>query len=220
MTHVMKVVVKCVNEIRAKGLKHPQFQLFLEEVNAQYTGLIYHSEVQWGRGKVLKRSFAFVEEIKNFLPEKNPKLLTGNGESALMLLSNDAWLLDLAFLVDITQHLNTLGIKLQGYGQLLLDLFNPVTAFQSKINLFQPQLSTGNTMQFENMSLFMARTKTDLVVDFAKYATICKNLCGSFAKRFQDLKNREKHLPLFQRPFTVNAQQIQDAKLQLELLDL
>jgi len=36
MTHVMEVVVKCMNEIRAKGLKHRQFQTFLEEVNAQY----------------------------------------------------------------------------------------------------------------------------------------------------------------------------------------
>ena len=158
--------------------------------------------------------------IKKFLQEKNPKLFTGNGQSALMLLSNDAWLLDLAFLVDITQHLNTLCIKLQDDGQLLPDLFNTVTAFQSKLNLFQLQLSTGNMMQFENMFSFMARTKTDLVPDFAKYSTICENLCESFAKRFQDLKNGEKHLSLFQLPCTVNMQEIQDAKLQLELLDL
>ena len=115
-------------------------------------------------------------------------------------------LLDLAFLVDITQHLNTSCIKLQGYGQLLPDLFYRVTAFQSKLNLFQLQLSTGNMMQFENMSSFTARTKTDLVSDFAKYATICENLCESFAKRFQHPKNREKHMSLFQRPFTVNVQ--------------
>ena len=44
MTHAMELVVKCVNEIREKGLKHRQFQLFLE-VNAQYKDLIYHLEV-------------------------------------------------------------------------------------------------------------------------------------------------------------------------------
>ena len=45
MTHVMKVIVKCVNEVCAKGLKHQQFQMFLEEVNAQYNDLIYRSKV-------------------------------------------------------------------------------------------------------------------------------------------------------------------------------
>jgi len=30
----MGVIVKCVNEILTKGLKHYQFQSFLEEVNA------------------------------------------------------------------------------------------------------------------------------------------------------------------------------------------
>ena len=70
----------------------------MEEENTQYTDLIYHSEVRWlSRGKMLKSFFALVEEIKIFLQEKNPRLLTGNGQSALMLLSNDTWLLDLAF---------------------------------------------------------------------------------------------------------------------------
>ena len=96
MTHAMEVLVKCVNEIGAKGLKHPQIQSFLEEVNAQHTDLIYHSEVRWlSCGKVLKRCLALVEETKKFLQE-NPKLLIGNGQRALMLLLNDAWLLDLS----------------------------------------------------------------------------------------------------------------------------
>ena len=54
MTHVTDVVVKCVNEIRAKGLKHHQFQSFLLEMNKQYKGLMYHSQLRWlGRGKIL-----------------------------------------------------------------------------------------------------------------------------------------------------------------------
>ena len=36
MDHVMDVVIKCVNKIRTKALKHPQFQFFLEEVCAKY----------------------------------------------------------------------------------------------------------------------------------------------------------------------------------------
>ena len=62
MTHGREV--KCVNEIRAKGLKQRQFQSFLEEVNAKYPDLIYNLKVRWlSHGKVLKRFFALVQEI-------------------------------------------------------------------------------------------------------------------------------------------------------------
>ena len=75
-------------------------------------------------------------------------------------------------------------------------------------------------MQFKYMSSFVAKTKIDFVPDFTKYAKIYEDLCENFAKRFHDLGNREKHLSLFQRPFTVNVEEIKDAELQLELLDL
>ena len=39
-------------------------------------------------------------------------------------------------------------------------------------------------------------------------------------KRFHDLSGREKHLSLFERPFTVKVEEIENAELQLELLDL
>ena len=53
---------------------------------------------------MLERFFALVAEIEKFLQEKNPTLSTRNGASAVKLLSDHDWLLDLAFLVDITQH--------------------------------------------------------------------------------------------------------------------
>ena len=53
-----------------------------------------------------------------------------------------------------------------------------------------------------------------------KYANICKDLNESFKKPFRDLSGREKHLSLFERPFTVKVEEIENAELQLELLDL
>ena len=55
---------------------------------------------------MLGRFFALVAEIEKFLQEKNPTLSTRNGASAVKLLSDHEWFLDLAFLVNITQHLN------------------------------------------------------------------------------------------------------------------
>ena len=70
------------------------------------------------------------------------------------------------------------------------------------------------------MSSFVAKTKFDFVPDFVKYANICEDLNKSFKKRFHDLSGREKHLSLFERPFIVKVEEIENAELQLELLDL
>ena len=75
MTDVMDVVVKCVNEILAKGSKHRQFRSFLLEMNTHYKNLVYHSQVRWlKRGKVLQHFLSLLEEIKIFLQEKSPTL--------------------------------------------------------------------------------------------------------------------------------------------------
>ena len=75
-------------------------------------------------------------------------------------------------------------------------------------------------MQFKSISSFVAKTKLDFIPDFVKYANICEDLNENFKKRFHDLSGREKHLSLFERPFTVKVEEIENAELQLELLDL
>ncbi|KAJ4927848.1 hypothetical protein JOQ06_015650, partial [Pogonophryne albipinna] len=41
---VMKVVVSCINFIRAKGLKHRQFQQFLSELESAHGDVLYYTE--------------------------------------------------------------------------------------------------------------------------------------------------------------------------------
>ena len=54
--NVMSVVVKCINQIRSKGLKHQRFRAFLEEIESEYGDVLYFTEVRWlSRGNVLKR---------------------------------------------------------------------------------------------------------------------------------------------------------------------
>ena len=154
----MDVVVICVNEIRAKGLKHRQFQSFLLEMNTQYKDLVYHSQVRWlSRGKILQRFLSLLEEIKIFLQEKSPTLKTKRGADVLTLLRDNTWWVDLTFLIDITQHMNNLCITMQGRNQLFSELLNTVNTFQSKLELFQEQLSSGNMIQFVSMCLLLEK---------------------------------------------------------------
>ncbi len=109
--HVMSVVLKCINYIRSRSLQHLQFRAFLEEIEATYGDVLYFTEVRWlSRGNVLKRFFDLRTEVKRFMED---------GRMDVPEFDDPKWVMDLAFLVDITQELNVLNLKLQGPGQLM-----------------------------------------------------------------------------------------------------
>ena len=47
LKHVMDPVVRAVNSIRARGLKHRQFRSFLEDIEADFTDVLYHTNAHW-----------------------------------------------------------------------------------------------------------------------------------------------------------------------------
>ncbi|KAF6344956.1 hypothetical protein mRhiFer1_010315 [Rhinolophus ferrumequinum] len=68
------------------------------------------NEAPWlSRGSVLRRFYSLRSEIDQFFKEK---------DRPLHELSDPRWLADLAFSVDLTEHLNTLNKNLQGKDQL------------------------------------------------------------------------------------------------------
>ena len=105
-SHVMTLVVKLVNSIRAKALQHRLFKSLLDELDASYGDLLVHADVRWlSRGKVLQRFVDLLPEIKTFLSARNEEHKE---------LSDDAWLLDLGFLTDLAAKLNAHNNELQG----------------------------------------------------------------------------------------------------------
>lgn len=71
MEHVMSVITRAVNFIRAKGLNHRQFKSFLEELSSEYGDLPHHTEVRWlSQRKVLEIFFELREEICEFMESK------------------------------------------------------------------------------------------------------------------------------------------------------
>ena len=181
MDHVMDAVVKVVNEIRAKGLKYRQFQAFLEELDTEYKDLLYHCEVRWlSRGKVLERFFVLREEIMLFLMKKTPNLKEKGGNLVTNLMSEQDWLLDLAFLVDLTPHLNILNTKMQGRNQLLTVLLEHVRAFQTKITLFRNQFEQGKFIHFRSMSSLLEKIKME-PTSYKRYVDLLDVLMENFS---------------------------------------
>jgi hypothetical protein len=63
-------------------------------------------------------------------------------------LSDDKWILEFAFLLDITTYLNELNVKLQGKGKLLSDMFSYVKSFEMKLKLLHKHINEQNLDHF------------------------------------------------------------------------
>jgi hypothetical protein len=55
-------------------------------------------------------------------------------------LNDGGWITDLAFLVDVTGHLNNFNKELHGKDKLITDMNNDIKAFRVKLRLWENQL--------------------------------------------------------------------------------
>jgi hypothetical protein len=96
--------------------KKPWFES--SSVEAEFGDILYYTEVMWlSRGNALRRFFNLKAEVEIFINKKS---------KSVPELSDAEWILDLAFLVDITSFLNELNTKLQEKGKLLSDIFSDI----------------------------------------------------------------------------------------------
>ncbi|XP_059801780.1 general transcription factor II-I repeat domain-containing protein 2B-like [Hypanus sabinus] len=118
------------------------------------------AEVRWlSQGKVLRRCFELREEICQFMESKGKDTTE---------LRDKKLLCEMAFLCDITSHLNALNLQLQGLGRVITDMYAAVRAFKTKLRLWETQ------MQQENLSHFLCcRTMKEQV---SHVQSLLKNL--------------------------------------------
>ncbi|XP_029639488.1 general transcription factor II-I repeat domain-containing protein 2-like [Octopus sinensis] len=150
-----------LNLIRSRGLKHRQFRSFLEDVEADFTDVLYYTNVRWlSIGKVLKRVWDLKAEILMFLKMQDISC------DFLNEMESDEWVCDFAFAVDIMQKLNELNTKLQGKGIFDHELYLEVKALQWKLGLFAKQL---NEQKFIHFPLLKTQSVTQESAD--KYSS-------------------------------------------------
>ncbi|KAM8778008.1 general transcription factor II-I repeat domain-containing protein 2 isoform 2-T2 [Rhynchonycteris naso] len=206
MDHVMNVVVNSVNWICSRGLNHSEFTTLLYELDSQYGSLLYYTEIKWlSRGLVLKRFFESLEEIDSFMSSRG---------KPLPQLSSQDWVKDLAFLVDMTMHLNTLNISLQGHSQIVTQMYDLIQAFLVKLCLWETHLAKNNLAHFPTLKS-VSRNESDGL----NYIPKIVDLKTEFQKRLSDFKLYESELTLFSSPFSMKIESVHET-LQMEVIDL
>lgn len=124
----MTPIVKIINSIRSKAKEHRTFKVLLEEMSAEYGDLLLHTKIRWlSRGRVLLSFLSLLDEIQEFMQSR--------GED-VSLLEDTEWILDLAFLTDITGKLNHLNCELQDKDKTVVDMISALNSFKAKMNIF------------------------------------------------------------------------------------
>ncbi|XP_057190131.1 general transcription factor II-I repeat domain-containing protein 2-like [Triplophysa rosa] len=180
MKEIMDVCMKIVCSIRARSLQRRLFRTFLEEADCNHTDLLLHTDVRWlSRGKFLERFRGLLPEIKEFL------LSTHNTE--FKQLENEQWLLDLAFLTDLTNMLNELNLELQGKEKMVVNMISSVNAFKRKLQLLTSKLQRHELGNFQNIASELHKQgKEPAQLDSERYIEQIEKVRSDFDKRFQD----------------------------------
>ena len=139
------------------------------------------------------------------------------GEDA-SLLEEPEWLLDLAFLTDLTEKLNHLNRELQGKDKTVAHMISTVTAFKAKINIFSAQVEKKKMLHFSSVQAVLkdnvsASAALDEVV--TKYSQVINRLGQEFEDRFCDFEKLEPCVSFVTTPFmyvdvTSTAEQLSD----------
>uniref|UniRef100_A0A8C4UKQ9 SPIN-DOC-like zinc-finger domain-containing protein n=1 Tax=Falco tinnunculus TaxID=100819 RepID=A0A8C4UKQ9_FALTI len=206
----MKIVVSCVNFIRAHALNHRQFQEFLSELNVAYEDILYHTEVRWlSRGRVLKRFYDLLPQVYDFVLSKNKEVPE---------LKDAEWKWHLAFLTDVTELLNNFNVQLQGKGKLICDMYSHVKAFQVKLDLLINQVKEENFCHLPTTQNLSAE-KPAVAFPNKTCMDVLEMLQKEFQIRFKELRLHEQDIQLFRNPFSVDIETV-DPIYQMELAEL
>lgn len=206
----MKIVVTCINFIRAHALNHRQFQEFLSELNVEHEDVLYHTEVRWlSRGRVLKRFYDLLPYITALLLSKNKEVPE---------LNDAEWKWHLAFLTDVTELLNSFNVQLQGKGKLICDMQSHVKAFEVKLGLLIKQVKEENFCHLPTTQNLLAEKP---LVAFPNKTCVdsLEKLQKEFQLRFKELHLHEQDIQLFRNPFSIDIENV-DAIYQMELAEL
>nr|XP_054593491.1 SCAN domain-containing protein 3-like [Nothobranchius furzeri] len=221
---VMTSMMKMINFLRASSsYQHRMLREFLKEVDANADDLLLHNNVRWlSQGRVLARFWAIRREVASFLAELKHHKAT----QFSTFLENEKQMDNVAFLVDITSHLNELNLRLQGKDNSICELMTAVRAFQRKLEMFKEDL------QEDCVHFPAVQEQVQGQRDVSSFVVFIDKLIANFSNRFDSFSIGQQLTMFIQNPFlitdvrsfskeaTQHFKWVNARDLQMELVDL
>lgn len=192
---VMKTMMKMINFLRASSsCQHCMLREFLREVDAHADDLLLHNNVRWlSKGRALERFWSIRSEVAAFLEELESQKATN-----FSLFLNDGKNMDIvAFLVDITSHLNELNFKLQGKDNSICELMTAVRSFQRKLEVFKEDLQ-GDYAHFPTVKEQVQGQR-----DVSSFVDFVDKLIENFSKHFDSFSFGQQLTIFIKNPFLI-----------------
>ena len=221
---VMQTMMKMINFLRASSSsQHRMLREFLREVDANADDLLLHNNVRWlSKGRVFERFWSISREVAAFLAELRSQKAT----QFCLFLENEKQMDIVAFLVDITSHLNELNLRLQGKDNSICELMTAVRSFQRKLEVFKEDLQ-GDCAHFPAVQEQVQGQR-----DVSSFVGFIDKLIVNFSNCFDSFSFGQQLTMFIQNPFLItdvrgfSKEVTQDFKrvnagpLQMQLVDL
>ena len=196
LNSVFVTAVKIVDFIKARSLNSRLFTTLCDEMRAEHTQLLLHTDVRWlSRGRVFTRLFELRVELQIFLEQTKSDLLES--------IKNFEFVSFLAYMADIFEKLNNLNSSLQGSKVIILDLTDKVLAFIRKLCIWNSGVQEMNFGMFRNFNEYTDQYKTELSINKLK-DIISEHLVAldnNFRYYFNDMIENAKQDDWLRNPF-------------------
>lgn len=211
MQKTMTAVLQTINHMLDS--KKNKFPTFIKEIAADIGDGKAFTDVRWlSRGRCLQNFFDLRDEIILFLEYD-----VANGEGLLEQIKDPKFMSSLAFLADITKHLNSLDIHQQSETNNIFSLIATVDGFRTKLNLLISYLKVGNLdINFSNLQVIVGQ---DEQTDYRIYIAHIEDLQNEIDKRFGGFEVIRTLMPLYFNPMKCDITS-QEMCFHMELADL
>lgn len=199
VSQVINTVSEWILLIKTRGIRRPEFQALLTSSESEHgervNGRCLNNWLR--RGKTLKLLFSLRKEIEAFLASVG---------ATTAHFSDQQWLCDFGFLVDIMDHLRELSELLRFNRVFAATAFDHICNFEVKLNLLQRHMEEKNLTHFPALREVVDELKQHVkddekILDPNRYKVVFSRLQKDFDRHFKDLKFIKKDLELFANPF-------------------
>ncbi|XP_072389335.1 general transcription factor II-I repeat domain-containing protein 2A-like [Diabrotica undecimpunctata] len=196
---VFQTVIKIINLIRGgnRSLLHRQLKQFLVETEAEDGDLLMYNHVRWlSAGKCIKRVFTIRKKIPAFLN----KYVSSDTTELEEKFKDPEFLRQLAFITDLTNHLNMLNLSLQGRNQTVSDLIGMINGFRNKLNVFKRALEKNNLTHFPSCLQIAEEFNGEEYIEFSSCISQIEQVIDELNTRFEEIESLKSSVLLYNNP--------------------